>query len=106
MDDEGRLAVREGARHPADAALRAWLFEHRLRALHLAAARSVESAVGPLAGAEARMRDSHSTAKSAREAGRIGRKAGPSREYNGATIRCHCSQASASAYTKSRAPSA
>ena len=59
MDDEGRVAVREGARHPADAALRAWLFEHRLRAVHLAAARSVESAVGPLAGPEARVRDSH-----------------------------------------------
>ena len=41
LDDEGRVAVREGARHPAAAALRARLHEHRLRAVHVAAARSV-----------------------------------------------------------------
>ena len=38
VDDEGRVAVREGARHPAAAALRARLLEHRLRAVHVAAA--------------------------------------------------------------------
>ena len=47
----------QGARHPAAAAVRAGLHEHRLRAVHLAAARSVQRALGPLAGTEARMRD-------------------------------------------------
>ena len=58
LDDEGRLAARESARHPAAAALRAWLHEHRLRAVHVTAARSLEPALGPLAGPEARVRDS------------------------------------------------
>ena len=40
LDDAGRVGVREGARHPAAAALRARLHQHRLRAVHVAAARS------------------------------------------------------------------
>ena len=57
LDHEGRLGVRQGARDSAPAALRAGLHEHRLRALHVAAARSVQRALGTLAGPEARMRD-------------------------------------------------
>ena len=34
VDRRGRLGVREGARHPAAAALRARLHQHRLRAVH------------------------------------------------------------------------
>ena len=45
---------------PAAAALRAGLHEHRLRAVHDAAARSRQPALGPLAGPEARMRDPYS----------------------------------------------
>ena len=60
VDGEGRLGLRETARHPAAAALRPRLHEHRLRAVHVAAARSRQPALGPLAGPEARVRDSHS----------------------------------------------
>ena len=39
------------------------LLEHRLRAVHVAAARPVEPAIGPLAGPEARVRDPYSACR-------------------------------------------
>ena len=59
LDGPRRVEVREGSRHPAAAALRARLHEHRLRAVHGAALRSRQPALGPLAGPEARVRDTH-----------------------------------------------
>jgi phosphoadenosine phosphosulfate reductase len=50
----------EGARHPAAAALRPRLRQHRLRAVHERPVRSQQSALGPLVRPEARMRDPHS----------------------------------------------
>ena len=49
----------KAARHPAAAAVRCRLHQHRLRTVHNASARSVGCAVGPMAGTEARMRHSH-----------------------------------------------
>ena len=46
LDDAGRVGVREGARHSAAAALRARLHQHRLRAVHVAAARSANPRSG------------------------------------------------------------
>ena len=57
LDHEGRLGVRQGPRHPPAAALRAGLHEHRLRAVHVAADRPVQSPLRPMAGPEARVRD-------------------------------------------------
>jgi hypothetical protein len=57
----GRLEVREGPRHPAAAALRTGLHEHRLRAVHVAADRSEQPALRPMGRREARVRHSHSS---------------------------------------------
>src|SRR4051812_25698888 len=57
VDDSGRVEVREGSRHQADAALRRGLHEHRLRAVHHATARSRQPAFRPVGRPEARMRD-------------------------------------------------
>ena len=48
-----------GARHPAAAAVRRRLLQHRLRALHDRPARSAQPAFGPVGRPEARVRDSY-----------------------------------------------
>ena len=63
MDRARRVALRQGPRDPAAPPLRARLHQHRLRAMHGDPARSERSAVGPLAGPEARMRDPHPAVK-------------------------------------------
>ena len=60
VDCARRVEVRQGARHPAAAAVRVGLHEYRLRAVHGDSVRSREPALGPLAGPEARMRHSYS----------------------------------------------
>ncbi len=57
--DARGVGLREAARHPAAAALRAGLHQHRLPAVHDAAGRSGQRAVGALGGPEAGVRDSH-----------------------------------------------
>ena len=53
LDDQGRVAIRKGARYSAAAVVRAGLHQHRLRALHVGPARSRGSAFGAMVGPEA-----------------------------------------------------
>ncbi len=54
---ERGLGLRQAARDPAPPAVRPGLHEHRLRALHDASGRSIQRALGTMAGTEAGMRD-------------------------------------------------
>jgi hypothetical protein len=60
LDDQGRLDLREGARYPVAAFVRARIHQHRLRALHIVAPRSIGPPFRAMAGPEAGVRHPHS----------------------------------------------